>query len=838
MCLPHSGRERGRCFWSLRPHLLTTENKEEFAVRWQYWTRQRNSYRNALEWWILYAKKKIKSFFRWKSREAYNIFHAKHQRLYVELRQAYDNYFQNPASLTNIHRIKAKMLSLQRDFSQNFARVNETFVAGESLSTFQLGERRKRKTTITRLKNDRGEILHSSSEIEQRVIQYFTELYRSGPENTQRGGSDFECERVIPQNDEVNSALVSEITVGEIREAIKSSPKRKSPGADGLTAEWMSWAFEIVYRELHAVMNELLSSPIPASFVEGTIVLVKKRGRNEDEISSYRPISLCNTDSRVFSRIMRRRLTVVLERHNVLTASQKCGQKRSIFGATLALKDRIAAMIARKTRGKLISFDLDHAYDRVSLPFLRRTMLSLGVNPDFVSLLERYSLQAGSRIVLNGHMSARFSIERSVRQGDPLSMLLFCIYMHPLLVRLERVCAGELCVAYADDITVIATTIQMVEEMNEVFSCFELAAGAKLNRQKTLAIDVGYVEGNPLEIPWLRTVEKVKVLGIIYTNSIRLMIKLNWDAQVAMITQQIWLHSMRNLTLHQKTILLNTFITSKVWYLASNLPPYQVHTAKITAIMGRYLFRGFPARIPMQQLARRKTDGGLNLQLPAIKCKALCINRHLQEIDSLPYYKSFFERSIPPPSSLPCLKLLCQEFPALPTHIRENPSSGIIHQHYLGLTEKPRVERNQPNLNWPQIWKNISSRRLTSKQRSDLYTLINEKTEHRKLMHVIQRADGTNCQHCGANEEDMKHKFCDCPRVAAAWTYTQQRISSITGVRQTFSFDQLFRPALTGIGRETKHRILKLFIVYISFVNSCATAIIDISALDFEFNCN
>ena len=106
LCLPHLGRERGRGFWSLRPHLLTQENKEEFAVRWQYWTRQRNRYPNALEWWIGFAKPKIKSFFQSKSREALRVYQAEHQRLYAELRQAYDAYYLNAAMITTIHRCK------------------------------------------------------------------------------------------------------------------------------------------------------------------------------------------------------------------------------------------------------------------------------------------------------------------------------------------------------------------------------------------------------------------------------------------------------------------------------------------------------------------------------------------------------------------------------------------------------------------------------------------------------------------------------------------------------------------------------------------------------------
>lgn len=138
ICLPYLGREPGRGFWSLRPHLLTAENVQEFQLRWQYWTRQRRNFGSWMQWWLSVAKPKIQSFFRWKSKTAFNDFHREHQRLYSNLRQAYDNYHQNPAVLPSINRIKAQMLTLQRNFTQTFMRINESYVAGEPLSTFQL----------------------------------------------------------------------------------------------------------------------------------------------------------------------------------------------------------------------------------------------------------------------------------------------------------------------------------------------------------------------------------------------------------------------------------------------------------------------------------------------------------------------------------------------------------------------------------------------------------------------------------------------------------------------------------------------------------------------------
>lgn len=151
-----------------------------------------------------------------------------------------------------------------------------------------------------------------------------------------------------------------------------------------------------------------------------------------------------------------------------------------------------------------------------------------------------------------------------------------------------------------------------------------------------MTIDVGFIDGAPMDVPWLQTAGKVKILGVFYTNSIRAMIKIDWDTLVSKFAQQLWMHSLRGLNLQQKVILLNTFITSKIWYVASILPPYCVHTAKITSIMGSFLLRGLPARVPMEQMARDKTAGGMKLQLPAIKWKALLLNRHLQAISSLP----------------------------------------------------------------------------------------------------------------------------------------------------------------------------------------------------------
>lgn len=674
-------------------------------------------------------------------------------------------------------------------------------------------------------------------EIEAHIVDYFSHLYaeegRAADENA------FVCENSIPPNDAINEATTSTIATPKILTAIRKSASRKSPGCDGLPKEFYLRMFDVIHREFNLVLNDALAGNFPATFVDGIIVLVKKKGGN-NTAQSYRPISLLNTDYKIFSRILKARLDSVMRAHQILSDGQKCSNsERNIFQATLALKDRIASLRHHRRAGKLISFDLDHAFDRVRYSFLFGTMRSLGFNQRFVSLLSQIACRSTSRLLVNGHLSRPIDIQRSVRQGGPLSMHLFVLYLHPLVCRLEQACGNDLLVAYADDISVVVTSPEQIEAIRLLFMRFEIAAGAKLNVRKTVAIDVGYYDDNRIDAQWLQTVSKVKILGVIFTNSIRLMTTLNWKAAVGKFSQLLWLQSARTLTLHQKVTVLNTFGSSKIWYLASVLPPLNVHIAKITSRMGSFLWSGMIARIPITQLARKREQGGLKLQLPALKCKSLAIHRHLREIDSLPHYRSLLLHVNPRPSipiDYPDIKIILSNLSQIPPLTLQNSSADLIHQHFIQQTELPKVEQHNPTNDWPRTWRNISSKQLSSTVRSRLYLMVNGKIEHRKLLFVMGRVDSEECSHCDDQTvETLKHKFSTCVRVASAWRILQQKISAILNGWRQLSFDDLIRPTLERIDRRKRMQILKLFIKYIYFINKHSNTI-NVEALNFHLN--
>lgn len=147
-CLPNLGKPHGKGFWSMRAHVLTEENLEEFGRKWNIWLRHKRNFTTWTAWWCDFAKPKICSFFRWKTNEKFRNFHSKNEHLYRKLRNAYERVYGNPEEIVEVNKVKAQMLSLQSQFSKAYERINDKFICGENISIYQLGDRTKKKKRI------------------------------------------------------------------------------------------------------------------------------------------------------------------------------------------------------------------------------------------------------------------------------------------------------------------------------------------------------------------------------------------------------------------------------------------------------------------------------------------------------------------------------------------------------------------------------------------------------------------------------------------------------------------------------------------------------------------
>ena len=92
-----------------------------------------------------------------------------------------------------------------------------------------------------------------------------------------------------------------------------------------------------------------------------------------------------------------------------------------IFDAIRSIDDIVDYTKRNYLSGMLITIDFEKAFDTLNFNFLIRTLHKFNFGPSFIHWIRVLYKNASSTIMNNGFTTGPFSLERGVRQGDPLS---------------------------------------------------------------------------------------------------------------------------------------------------------------------------------------------------------------------------------------------------------------------------------------------------------------------------------------------------------------------------------------------------------------------------------
>uniref|UniRef100_A0A803P9J0 Reverse transcriptase domain-containing protein n=1 Tax=Cannabis sativa TaxID=3483 RepID=A0A803P9J0_CANSA len=360
--------------------------------------------------------------------------------------------------------------------------------------------------------------------------------------------------------------------------------KDKAPGPDGYGSAFFQDNWDLVRPDLvEAVISFLNSGKILKEINTTTITLIPKTSCPKSVVD-FRPISCCNVVYKVVTKVICNRLRKVLPD---LIAKNQGGfvHGRFISHNVLVCQDLVRFYGRKNCRPScMIKIDLRKAYDTIEWEFLEEMMTALGFPGKFIKLIMECICTPKFSLLLNGSMCGFFNAKRGLRQGDPMSPLLFVLgmeYLSKIFIKVgdwpgfkfhDR-CAtlrlNHMC--FADDLLVFChgdfiSALLLLKGLK----LFSASSGLQPNEQKIAIYCAGMQESEVNRIieasEFTRSTLPFRYLGILICS--KKISRAECQSLLEKMTSRIRMWSTRNLSYMGRVTLINSVLLAIHTYWA------------------------------------------------------------------------------------------------------------------------------------------------------------------------------------------------------------------------------------------------------------------------------
>lgn len=299
----------------------------------------------------------------------------------------------------------------------------------------------KEKIKAPYVKDVSGEKLYDDKEQELAFRNIWKKVFKISEEENEEFDLEHEEEicdwlrgRIndITPKDVINMEALSHndrITKGELLHNLRKF-KEKTPGLTGITKNVIMNIPEKGINILLEIFNASLAAGyFPDELKKTKMIFIPKGGKDNKEITNYRPISLLEVTGKLFEKILNARLLKYLENNNLLNIRQHGFRpNRGTHTALAIITETIAIAKAKKENVNLILRDIKKAFDKVWHNGLKYKILKTNLPSYMKTVLCDYLSDRLIQINRGQYLGPPFEIESGVPQGGCLSPTLFILY--------------------------------------------------------------------------------------------------------------------------------------------------------------------------------------------------------------------------------------------------------------------------------------------------------------------------------------------------------------------------------------------------------------------------
>ena len=251
------------------------------------------------------------------------------------------------------------------------------------------------------------------------------------------------------------STFEEDFTMSELKRALRKLKNHKSPGPDRIHNEMLKNLGPTGRQAILCLINmSWRTGDIPKVWRNAILSPILKKGKPQDDLNSYRPISITSCLGKLSERMVNGRLYWWLETSGQLSKFQAgfrggCRTEDQLFRLT----QRIIDGFQEKKHTTAIFVDLKQAYDKVWRKGLLLKMQNAGIHGKLYRWLKFFLTDRTIQTKVNDGISSKEVLEEGLPQGSPLSCTLFLLFINDLpdLISLEKA-------LYADDLVLWHTS--------------------------------------------------------------------------------------------------------------------------------------------------------------------------------------------------------------------------------------------------------------------------------------------------------------------------------------------------------------------------------------------